>query len=77
MGAIRLRLRAQITIDIDAQDFVEAADHQRRLEEMVRRIKEEYEHAALLLRERRERADAPRETREQPSLVARYVTRSA
>ncbi len=72
-----MRLRAQITIDIDAQDFVEAADHQRRLEEMVRRIKEEYEHAALLLRERRERAEAPRETREQPSLVARYVTRSA
>lgn len=72
-----MRLRAQITIDIDAQDFVEAADHQRRLEEMVRRIKEEYEHAALLLRERRERAEAPREPRAQPALVARYVTRTA
>lgn len=72
-----MRLRAQITIDIDATDFVEAADHQRRLEEMVRRIREEYEHAALLLRERRERAEAPREVRAQPSLVARYANRTA
>lgn len=50
-----MRLRAQITIDIEAADFVDAADHQRRLEQLVRSIKSEYEQAALLLRERRER----------------------
>ena len=71
-----MRLRAQITIDIDAQDFVEAADHQRRLEDMVRLIKEEYAHAALLLRERRERAEPPRDLRVQPALAASYAYRA-
>ena len=52
-----MRLRAQITIDIDAKDFVDAADHQRRLEALVTSIKQEYHQAALLLRERRERGE--------------------
>lgn len=53
-----MRLRAQITIDIEARDFVDAADHQRRLEELVQAIKGEYSQAALLLRERRERGNS-------------------
>lgn len=53
-----MRLRAQITIDIEARDFVDAADHQRRLEELVQTIKHEYSQAELLLRERRERGNS-------------------
>jgi hypothetical protein len=71
-----LRLRALITIDINARDFVEAADHQRRLEEIVGRIKEDYQHVALALRERRERAEAPHELAARPAASARYPKRS-
>lgn len=53
-----MRLRAQITIDIEARDFVDAADHQRKLEDLVQSIKREYSQAALLLRERRERGSS-------------------
>jgi hypothetical protein len=53
-----MRLRAQITVEIDAKDFVEAADHQRRLEEFLRDLRREYGQAALHLVERRERAGA-------------------
>jgi hypothetical protein len=53
-----MRLRAQITIDIEARDFVDAADHQRRLEELVQEIKGEYSQAELQLRERRERGNS-------------------
>jgi hypothetical protein len=72
-----LRLRALITIDIDAQDFVEAADHQRRLEDIVRRIKGEYEQVALLLRERRERPESVRDAVARPAVASRYPKRSA
>jgi hypothetical protein len=50
-----MRLRAEITIDIQAKDFVDAADHQRRLEELFQLIQREYSGANLLLRERREK----------------------
>ncbi len=51
-----MRIRAQITIDIEAQDFVEAADHQKRLETIVNAVRADYAQAELALRERRERA---------------------
>lgn len=70
-----MRLRALITIDIDATDFVEAAEHQRRLEEIAQRIKSEYEHVALLLRERRERAECARDLPVRPAVAARYPKR--
>ena len=50
-----MRLRALITIDIDADDYVEAADHQRRLQTLIESIKADYPQAALQLRERRAR----------------------
>jgi hypothetical protein len=63
-----------ITIDIEAKDFVEAADHQRKLEEMVRAVKREYESAALLLRERRERAAVrPAPPLDRPVPYARFA----
>lgn len=50
-----MRLRAEITIDIQARDFVDAADHQRRLEQLFQSIQSEYSEANLILKERREK----------------------
>jgi hypothetical protein len=52
-----IALRAQITIDLMADDFVCAADHQRRIESLMGAIKDVYEEAALEFRERRPRAE--------------------
>jgi hypothetical protein len=50
-----MRLRAQITFDIDADDYVRAAEHQRFLERYLENISERYPNAKFLIRERRER----------------------
>ena len=60
-----LRLRAQITIDIEATDFVAAADHQHRVESFVESIREAYSDTSLVLKERRVLA-GPREPRPEP-----------
>lgn len=49
-----MRLRAIITIDIDAADFVDAADHQRRIESLLGAMRDSYADAALEFRERRQ-----------------------
>ncbi len=61
LQAIRVRseivkLRAQITIDIDAEDFIAAADHQRRIAGLIGDLKEVYDQAELSFRERRARS---------------------
>lgn len=48
-----MRLRATIVIDIDAADFVEAAEHQQQIEQMLAGVREIYGRAELELRERR------------------------
>jgi hypothetical protein len=48
-----MRLRAQITIDIEAEDFIAAADHQRRITGLIGHLKEAYGQAELSFRERR------------------------
>jgi hypothetical protein len=60
-----LRLRAQITIDIEAADFVAAADHQKRVESFIDGIREVYSDTNLVLKERRILA-GPREPRPEP-----------
>jgi hypothetical protein len=50
-----MKLRAQILIDIDADDFVAAADHQRRIETLLTDVKRAYDQAELVFRERRPR----------------------
>jgi hypothetical protein len=60
-----LRLRAQITIDIEADDFVAAADHQKRVEGFIDGIREVYADTNLVLKERRILA-GPREPRPEP-----------
>ena len=45
-----IALRAQITIDVHAEDFVGAAEHQRRLEELMLSIQNLYSGASLVFR---------------------------
>lgn len=72
-----MRLRAHITIDIEADDFVAAADHQRAVERALAGIKADYPQAALDFRERRVRTDArpmavPISPRQQTGAVHSY-----
>jgi hypothetical protein len=46
-----------ITIDIEADDFVAAADHQRRIAGLIADLKGAYEQADLSFRERRPRPE--------------------
>ena len=50
-----MRLRAQITLEFDAADYIDAAEHQRTLEEHLQHIVRSYPNARLAIRERRER----------------------
>jgi hypothetical protein len=50
-----MRLRANITIEFESLDFVDAAKHQRQLELFVKEIGEKYADVKLAIRERRTR----------------------
>ena len=50
-----MKLSGQISIELTVDDFVEAADHQRRLESLLQLIRDSYPEATLAMRERRER----------------------
>ena len=50
-----MKLRAQFTIDVDADDFLAAADHQRRFQDLLKSLKQHYRQAELDFRERRTR----------------------
>jgi len=54
-----MRLRAQIIVDIAAGDFVEAAEHQKFLEQYLKSVRTRYPDAKLSMRERRERVADP------------------
>lgn len=46
-----MKLRAQISIDVDADDYIAAADYQCRFEKLIDSIKSEYPNSSLELRE--------------------------
>ena len=50
-----MRLRAQIIVEITADDYIEAAEHQRHLGMLLEGMRERYPDAKLVMRERRER----------------------
>lgn len=50
-----MKLRANVTIEFDAEDYVDAAKHQHALEQILQDITEKYADAKLVIRERRER----------------------
>lgn len=52
-GAKTVKLRAQFIVDVSADDFVQAADHQKRLAVFLESLKQEYGSATLTIRERR------------------------
>jgi hypothetical protein len=67
-------LCGQISIELSVDDFVAAADHQRRFQDLLSLVREAYPDATLTLRERRPRkalrlARAPSHT---PEPFARY-----
>ncbi|MBS0332208.1 MAG: hypothetical protein JSS35_05530 [Proteobacteria bacterium] len=68
-----MMLCGQISIELVVDDFVEAADHQRRIEALMAAIRQSYPQATLSMRERRERralglASGPR----RPALLTAY-----
>lgn len=50
-----MRLTAEIHVEIEVGDFVEAADHQQRLESLLDAVRSAYPQARMDLRERRRR----------------------
>jgi hypothetical protein len=50
-----MKLCGQISVELNVGDYVEAADHQKRLEDILRQVRAAYPDATLLMRERRER----------------------
>jgi hypothetical protein len=56
-----MKLRAQIVIDIDAANYLEAAEHERKLELLLKEVRTCYATAQLQIRERRERNAHPEE----------------
>lgn len=51
-----MKLRAVINIEFEASDYVDAADFQQRMRELLARVKADYQSAALDLKECRKRA---------------------
>ena len=55
-----LKLRIQFTVDIEAGDFVEAAEHQRILQAFEAKLLKDYPQAAMKIKERRHPRLAPK-----------------
>lgn len=54
-----MKLWGQISVELNVGDYVEAADHQKRLEEILRLVRDSYPEAQLAMRERRQRRPTP------------------
>jgi hypothetical protein len=50
-----MKLCGQISVELDVGDYIEAADHQKRLEALLQQIRDIYPSATLAMRERRQR----------------------
>lgn len=55
-----MKLWGQISVELTVGDYVEAADHQKRLEQILQMVKDAYHEATLSMRERRQRKSQPR-----------------
>lgn len=54
-----MKLWGQISVELNVGDYVEAADHQKRLEDILNQVRELYPEAKLAMRERRQRRSTP------------------
>lgn len=62
-----MKLRAEICIEIEANDYIDAADHQRSVETLFGEVKAKYGQASLAIRQLRERqTTTPRARRQEP-----------
>jgi hypothetical protein len=59
VGSGAMKLRARIVVDIDAVNYLEAAQHQQKLESLLKEVRVRYATAQLHIRERRERKAHP------------------
>jgi hypothetical protein len=50
---VTLKLRTEISIEIVAEDFIEAAEHQRKLQVFMTGLRGDYPDAEMVIRERR------------------------
>lgn len=70
-----LRLKAEITIEFDADNYMAAAEFQNDLEKRIALIRGDFPHATIDIRERRPKADRgvrPRRARIKTGRVNRY-----
>ena len=70
-----MKLRAEITIELDADDYVAAAEHQRRVEALFQAVKSEYGQASFGFRQLRERNHRPAAAKLAPAPAARARVR--
>lgn len=61
-----MKIRAEIIIELNADDFIAAAEHQRRIQDLHAGVAATYPDAVLHLRERRERKMSRRIFEERP-----------
>lgn len=54
-----MKLCGQISVELSVGDYIEAADHQKRLEDILRLVRDAYPGATLAMRERRQRKALP------------------
>lgn len=54
-----MKLCGQISVELTVGDYIEAADHQKRLEEILKAVRGTYPDATLAIRERRPRKALP------------------
>src|SRR6185437_11642559 len=54
-----MKLCGQISVELSVGDYIEAADHQKRLEDILRLVRDAYPDATLAMRERRQRKALP------------------
>jgi hypothetical protein len=54
-----MKLSGQISVELNVDDYIEAADHQKRLEDILKLVRAAYPEATLAIRERRERKALP------------------
>lgn len=71
-----MKLWGQISIELDVADYVAAADHQRRLQDIFEQVRVNYPQAQLTVRERRQRRATPAVRPMPPELRASLAARS-
>lgn len=69
-----MKLRAQITIDMEAEDFIAAAEFQRRMQGLMVDVRKQYGQADLELRECRATAQRTRPRSNYPLERSTYRT---